>query len=304
MTERSDVVRTPDANFDGLPGYPWSPNYVSDLPGYEGLRMHYLQEGPADARHVYLCLHGQPTWSYLYRKMIPVFLESGGAVVAPDLFGFGRSDKPTDDASYTFDFHRGALLALIERLGLERITLVCQDWGGILGLTLPMEHPERFERLIVMNTAIVTGVVDPGPAFRAWQTFVATHPDLDVAGIMRRATPGITEEEAAAYGAPYPDVASKAGARVFPALVPVTPEMPGAEIGRQAVGWWQSSWKGRAFMAVGMKDKLLGELPMRMLHSLIPGCAEPMMLEDVDHFVQEQHGEAVARAALAYFESV
>src|SRR5438477_11631810 len=130
------ALRTPDERFAHLPGHPFEPHYAEDLPGYEGLRMHYVDEGPRDARHTFLCLHGQPTWSYLYRRMIPVFTEAGHRVVAPDFFGFGRSDKPTDEPVYTFTFHRESLLRLAERLGLEGVTLVCQDWGGLLGLTL------------------------------------------------------------------------------------------------------------------------------------------------------------------------
>ena len=152
-----DFLRTDDGRFVGLPDYPFAPNYVEDLSGFNGLRVHYLDERPSDATHTFLCLHGQPTWSYLYRKMIPVFAAAGNRVIAPDMLGFGRSDKPTDDSVYTFSFHRNLLIALIERLDLQRITLVCQDWGGILGLTIPPEMPERFTRLLVMNTTIPIG---------------------------------------------------------------------------------------------------------------------------------------------------
>ena len=142
------ALRTPEDRFANLPGYPFAPHYHD---GANSLRMHYLDEGPREAP-VALCLHGQPTWSYLYRKMIPAFLAAGLRVVAPDFFGFGRSDKPEEDATYTFEFHRNSLIALIEALDLKRITLVCQDWGGLIGLTLPMDMANRFERLIVMNT--------------------------------------------------------------------------------------------------------------------------------------------------------
>ena len=143
-TLRTHALRTPDDRFANVPDYPFEPHYLDDLPGYEGLRGHYLDEGDPDANEVFLCLHGEPSWSYLYRKMIPVFVEAGARVIAPDLLGFGRSDKPTDEAVYTFDFHRNYLMRLIERLDLQRVTLVCQDWGGVLGLTIPQDMPERF----------------------------------------------------------------------------------------------------------------------------------------------------------------
>ena len=143
-----EARRTPDDRFADLPGYDFAPHYVDDLTGYEGLRVHYVDEGPQDAGRTFLCLHGQPTWSYLYRRMIPVFLETGARVVAPDWLGFGRSDKPVDDGVYTFHFHRNMMVALIEGLELHNVTLVCQDWGGLLGLTIPPAMPERFERLI------------------------------------------------------------------------------------------------------------------------------------------------------------
>ena len=149
------ALRTPDARFDGLPGYPFAPNYRDNLVGYPGLRMHYLDQGASNAR-VALCLHGQPTWSYLYRKMIPGLVAAGYRVIAPDMFGFGRSDKPVEDVVYTFDFHRESLIAFIRALDLGRMTLVCQDWGGLLGLTIPMEMADRFEALLIMNTALAT----------------------------------------------------------------------------------------------------------------------------------------------------
>jgi len=295
-----EALRTPDAYFAALPDYPWSPRYVDDLPGYEGLRAHYLDEGPAGADRVFLCLHGEPTWSYLYRKMIPPFLASGARVVAPDFFGFGRSDKPVDDAAYTFDFHREHILRLVERLELNHITLVCQDWGGLIGLTLPLDLPGRITRLIVMNTALGTGAA-PGPGFLAWQAYAASQPDLAVGKLLARSTPGLTAAEAAAYDAPFPDVTYKAGVRSFPAIVPTSPEMPGAALSRRAARFWSSEWSGPAFMAVGAQDPVLGPPVMEALRRVIRGCPPPMMIPDAGHFVQEA-GDRVAAAALAAFE--
>ncbi|MEM6900173.1 MAG: haloalkane dehalogenase [Pseudomonadota bacterium] len=297
-----EAVRTPDERFEGLPGYNFSPNYVDDLPGYEDLRVHYLDEGPADAAHTFLCLHGQPSWSYLYRKMLPIFTASGGRVIAPDWLGFGKSDKPVDDAVYTFHFHRNMMLAFIERLDLANITLVCQDWGGLIGLTLPQEMPDRFKRLIVMNTAIAVGQ-SPGPGFDAWKAFAASQPDMDVAALMQRGTPILGDDEAAAYGAPFPDVTYKAGVRRFPEMVMVSPDMEGVEASKRATEFWSSEWTGESFMAIGMADPVLGGPVMDALHNTIKRCPEPMRIEDAGHFVQEW-GIPVAEAALKHFDDL
>jgi haloalkane dehalogenase len=291
-------VRTDDARFESLPDWPYEPRYVADIIGYEGLRMHYVDEGPRDAP-VYLCLHGEPTWSYLYRKMVPVFLESGGRVVAPDFFGFGRSDKPVDDAVYSFDFHRESLLQFIEHHDLREITLVVQDWGGLLGLTVPVDMPERITGLLVMNTAIGTGT-EPTEGFIAWRDYVANNPDFDVGHLMRRSCPHLSEAEIAAYEAPFPGPEFKAGVRTFPDLVPTSPGADGVEVSRRAVKWWAASFDGRSFMAIGETDPVLASV-MPRLHEVIRGCPPPMVLPDAGHFVQEW-GEEVARAALAQWE--
>ena len=291
-----EAVRTPDDRFEDLPGYNFAPNYVEDLPGYDGLRVHYLDEGPSDADRVFLCLHGQPTWSYLYRKMIPVFVESGARVVAPDWLGFGRSDKPVDDEVYTFDFHRNLLLAFVDKLDLRNVTLVCQDWGGILSLCSGPDLANRLARLLVMNTAIPTGL-SPGEGFDAWKAYNRTQPDMDVAGLMQRSTPILSDAEAAAYGAPFVDQTYKAGVRRFPELVMVEPDMQGVETAKRAAEWWSNEWSGPTFMAVGMQDPVLGPAAMSILQKTINNCPDPMPIEDGGHFVQEW-GEPIARAAL------
>lgn len=291
--------RTPDDRFSNLPDYAFAAHYADDLPGYEGLRVHYLDEGSQDAPRTFLCLHGQPTWSYLYRKMIPVLVASGARVVAPDWLGFGKSDKPVDDAVYTFDFHRNMGLALIERLDLKNITLVCQDWGGLLGLTMPMDMADRFSRLIIMNTALAMGT-SPGPGFNAWKAFAASQPDMDVAALMKRSTPTLTDAEAAAYGAPFPDVTYKAGVRRFPELVMVSPDMEGVETSKRAAKFWAEDWTGESFMAIGMQDPVLGPPVMAAMRKLIRNCPEPMEIAEAGHFVQEW-GRPVAEAALRHF---
>jgi haloalkane dehalogenase/tRNA(adenine34) deaminase len=292
-----DALRTPDERFAGLPGFPFAPHYVHALPD---LRMHYLDEGARAAAHTFLCLHGQPTWSYLYRRMIPAFVAAGGRVVAPDLYGFGRSDKPADEGWYTFTRHRDALGAFIERLDLASITLVCQDWGGILGLTLPMDMPQRFARLLVMNTALGTGDAPLGEGFLAWRTWSSKNPDMDVAKLLQRACPHLADAEAAAYAAPYPDASFKAGVRRFPNLVPDRPDADGAALSRRARDWLQKEWRGPTFMAIGATDPVLGPPVMRALARVIRGCPEPYVHPQAGHFVQEWGEEVAARALRAF----
>lgn len=292
-----DILRTPEERFAQLPGFPFTPRYVADLPGFEALRLHYIDEGPPDAE-VFLCLHGEPTWAYLYRRMIPVFVQAGFRTLAPDLFGFGRSDKPAEDGAYGFDFHRETLKRVIERLDLRRITLVCQDWGGLLGLTLPLEMPQRFQRLLVMNTTLGTGDAPLPEGFLAWRKWAAEHPDMEVGKLLGRACPQLDESERAAYDAPFPDARYKAGVRRFPQLVPDRPAAPGAAISRAARDWLSRQWNGESFMAIGMKDPVLGPAVMRALNATIRGCPAPMELADAGHFVPEW-GERIAATALA-----
>ena len=254
---------------------------------------------PAGEMQTYLCLHGEPTWAYLYRKMIPVFVGAGHRTVAPDFFGFGRSDKPVADATYTFSFHRNTLLNFIERLDLQKITLVVQDWGGLLGLTLPMEMPQRFKRLLVMNTTLAVGA-SPGAGFDGWKAYVQANPDLNVSALMKRGAPELSDAEAAAYGAPFPDARYKAGVRRFPELVMVAPDMEGVDVSRRAAAWWSDAWRGQSFMAIGMKDPVLGAPVMAALRRQIRGCPAPLEIADGGHFVQEW-GDEIAQAAIKAF---
>jgi haloalkane dehalogenase len=317
-------LRTPDERFENLPGFSdiglydhqqlFKPHYIDTLPKLDGLRAHYLDTGnPKDqsgspatsssSEHdvTFLCLHGNPSWSYLYRKMIPA-LAKQGRVIAPDLLGFGRSDKPLRESWHSFEIHRNMLLAFIHALDLKNITLVVQDWGGIFGLTLPMAMPERFKRLIVMNTALSTGA-SPSEGFKQWREFNNTQPDLNIGKMFKRGKPDMSEAECAAYNAPYPDATYKAAIRAFPNLVPDHPEAPGAAISRDAAKWWANQWRGYSFMAVGIQDPVLGVVPMQALRKIIRGCPEPLLIEEGGHFVQEW-GEPIAQASLNYFASM
>jgi len=289
-----DALRTPDERFAGLPGYPWAPHYLD----YKGLRVHYLDEGPRDAAVTALCLHGNPSWSYLYRHMIPVFTVAGLRVVAPDLIGFGRSDKPVEPAPHSFDFHRGMLLDFVERLDLKNVMLVVQDWGGIFGLTLPLAAAPRYTRLLVMNTGLPTGEVTEG--FRQWRAYSNSQPDLPVGKLIRRGKPSMSDAEAAAYDAPFPDASYKAALRAFPNLVPDGHDAPGAATGREALGFWRERWAGQSFMAIGMQDPVLGPPAMQSLRKVIRNCPPPMEVADGGHFVQEWGGP-IADAALRHF---
>lgn len=296
------ALRTPDHRFVGLPGFPYPPSYVDDLPGYEGLRAHYLDLGPRIARRTFLCLHGEPTWSYLYRKMIPVFLDAGARVVAPDFFGFGRSDKPEETKAYSFSFHRDFLLRFVERLDLRNICLVVQDWGGTLGLTLPVDpgFRTRLSRLLVMNTVLPVG--SPlGAHYDEWRALVRDTPDLPIGQWMRQAVPELTDGEMAAYEAPFPDVRFQAGAKVFPDLAMVEPEMEGVPEAQAAAQFWAQEWSGQSFMAIGAKDP--DGATMDALRTGIRGCPDPMTLSGAGHFVPE-NGAEVARAALRAFGDI
>ena len=333
---RDDALRTPDAQFDNLPGYPWQPHYVSDLPSLAGLRMHYLDEvggrqdqsqsqsqnqgqgggqrtwiGAGGAKEAaasaavatqttYLCLHGNPAWSYLYRKMIPVFLASGARVIAPDMIGFGKSDKPKKDAAHSFTWHRQTLLELVERLDLRNVVLVVQDWGGLLGLTLPFAAPERYTGLLVMNTTLATGEVPLSAGFVAWREMCAKNPAFDIARLFARGNPHMSPQECAAYMAPFPDAGHRAATRVFPAMVPEFADSEGAAVSRQARTFWATQWAGKTLMAIGTQDPVLGSPVMRQLQGMIRNCPEPLLLDQAGHFVQE-HGASIAQAAVALF---
>jgi pimeloyl-ACP methyl ester carboxylesterase len=295
-----EFLRTPDERFENLPNFPYEPHYINDLQGYNNLRIHYIDEGPKDSNVVFLCLHGQPTWAYLYRKMIPVFSNAGYRVIAPDYFGFGRSDKPIEEEDYTFDFHRNFLIEFIHCLDLQNITLVCQDWGGLLGLTLPMDMPERFSRLLIMNTALGVGDIPLSKGFLLWREWNNNHPDLEPGRLIARQCPHLTEDEKAAYNAPFPDIKHKAGVRRFPNIVPDKPDAPGAETSRRARDWFRNEWSGESYMVVGMQDPVLGPSVMRVLRSYIKGCPKPFRIKEAGHFVQEW-GDKIAKKALEHF---
>lgn len=290
-----DYLRTPDDRFDGLDGYDFAPNYV-EVDDTEGahLRVHYLDEGPSDADPV-LCMHGEPTWSYLYRKMIPVLTGAGHRVIAPDQIGFGRSDKPTERSDYTYARHVKWMGDTVRQLDLTGITLVCQDWGGLVGLRLWAEMPERFARIVVANTALPTGDQPMGPAFAAWREFSQTVEDFNAGRIVfGGTTKKISEAEIAAYNAPYPDDSYKAGARQFPMLVPDTPQNPETEANRAAWGVLRTL-DTPLLTAFGADDKIMAGVD-GIFQKLVPGAEGQAhtILPEAGHFLQEDVGPELA----------
>ena len=290
-------LRTPDSRLANLPGYPWAPQYLSALPSLGGLRLHLIDEGPRDAPRTWLCLHGNPTWSYLYRRMIPAFLAAGDRVVAPDMPGFGRSDKPLDDAQHRFGWHRTLLLELVEHLELDRINLVVQDWGGLLGLTLPMAAPQRYRGLLVMNTFLATAREPLPEGFTQWRAMCRAKPDFAIGRLLARGNPHLSEAECAAYDAPFPDERYRAATRAFPELVASHPDDDGVAVSREAQAFWAQRWHGRAMMAVGEQDPVFTPAHMEHLRKGIAGCPPALCIAEGGHFVQE-HGEQIAAEAL------
>lgn len=297
MSHSIPFVRTLDEAFADLPGYPWGARYLSGLPVLGGMRLHYLDEGPRDAPSTWLCLHGNPAWSYLYRHMIPVFLAAGHRVIAPDMPGFGKSDKPLHEAQHSFSWHRHVLLDLVEHLDLRNINLVVQDWGGLLGLTLPMEAAPRYCGLLVMNTVLATGDTPLPEGFVQWRAMCRSKPEFSIGRLFARGNPQMSDAECAAYDAPFRDADYRAATRAFPEMVPANANADGAAISHHALSFWSSVWQGRSMMAVGVQDPVFNPQVMEQLRRSIRGCPSPMLIADGGHFVQE-HGAVIAAEAV------
>ena len=291
-----NALRTPDDRFVNLPGYPFEPHYID----VDGLRTHYVDEGPRDAQPV-LMLHGEPSWSYLYRKMIPVLTAAGLRAVAPDLIGFGRSDKPASQDDYSYASHVAWVTSFVEQADLRNITLVCQDWGGLIGLRIAAEHPERFARIVAANTFLPTGDDPPGAAFLRWQEFSQKAPQLPIGNIINGATTTeLSPEIIAAYDAPFPDESYKAGARKFPLLVPTRPDDPASAANRKA---WEvlGAWTKPFLCAFSDGDPVTrgGD---RAFQSRVPGTkGQPhTTIAGGGHFLQEDKGEELARVVVDF----
>jgi haloalkane dehalogenase len=291
-----DVLRTPDECFAGLPGFPYEPRYADVSDGDGGtLRMAWVEDGPADAAPV-LLLHGEPSWSFLYRRMIPVLLDAGFRVVAPDLVGFGRSDKPASIDDHSYARHVEWMRSLVaDVLDLRGITLVCQDWGGLIGLRLAAEHPERFARLVVANTGLPTGDQPMPEIWHQFRTVIQSMPEIEVGRFVQAGCArGLSDEFRAAYDAPFPDESFKAGPRAMPGLVPTSPDDPASEANRAAWATLTSS-PTPVLIAFSDKDPITGGM-RPILESVLPGAqgrAHPV-IADAGHFLQEDAGEELA----------
>ena len=286
------VFRTPDARFDGLPGYEFEPHYAE----VDGLRLHYVDEGEGAP---IVCFHGEPTWAYLYRKLVPALVDGGHRVICPDYAGFGRSDKPTEQGWYSYNRHVELISRLLAGLDLTDATVIVQDWGGPIGLRWAVENEERVGRLVILNAGLFTGRVSKG--FLAWQDFARRNPDLPVGFVVGGATAtDVPDEVVTAYEAPFPTPESKAGAAVFPLLVPTSEEDPGARE-MAAVSDALSRWDKPVLVAFSDSDPVF-PFPKagQVFVDLIPGAGAQVKIEGAAHFLQEDRGEQIAEHVLAF----
>jgi haloalkane dehalogenase len=298
------TLRTPDERFAGLPGYAFSPRYV-DVPSRDSgsLRVHYVDEGASDAPAV-LLLHGEPSWSYLYRRMIPVLVDAGLRAIAVDLVGFGRSDKPARRADYTYQRHVDWTRAAVEEIGARDVTFVGQDWGGLIGLRIVAEDPDRFARVVAANTFLPTGDRDPGPAFLAWQKYSQETPNFHVGGIVNGGcATTLAPDVIAAYDAPFPDDTYKEGARQFPMLVPTSPDDPASEPNRAA---WKvlEQWDKPFLTAFSDSDPVTAGAE-KVFQSVVPGARgrEHPTIMGAAHFLQEDKGEELAAVVVDFIRA-
>ncbi|NNC78309.1 MAG: haloalkane dehalogenase [Woeseiaceae bacterium] len=284
------ALRTPDSRFESLPGYTFAPHYVE----IDGLRMHYVDEGPRDAEPV-LLLHGEPSWSYLYRHMIPPLVASGHRVVAPDLIGFGKSDKPARKSEYSFAGHVAWMKQFLEAIALEHINLFCQDWGSLIGLRVAAENEGRFARIVLANGGLPTGDQEMPKAFKIWRAFALYSPLFPIGRIIQSGTVAeLPADVIAAYDAPFPSSKYKAGARAFPALVPSKPDDPAAPANREA---WKTfgRWEKPFLTAFSNRDPITrgGDKPWQ---THVPGAREQqhVIMRNAGHFLQEEKGPELA----------
>ena len=296
-----NVLRTPEDRFENLPDFPFAANYLEIDGGEHGpLRMHYVDEGPKEGP-VVLLLHGEPTWSYLYRKMIPPIAAAGFRVIAPDFIGFGKSDKIDDRNAYSYLGHVNWMKQFLAALDLKDITYFGQDWGGLIGLRLVAEEPELFSRVMIGNTALPTGDQDLGEAFKQWREYSQTTPEFNIGGIVSRGTTrGMSEAVAAAYDAPFPDESYKAGARAFPMLVPASPQDPAAEAQRAA---WESLRRFEKPFLTCFSDKdMIMRGGEKIFQKLVPGTngQNHFITENASHFLQEDAGPLLAEKLIAF----
>ena len=293
------ILRTPNERFKDLPDYPFEPNYVD----FGEARMHFVDEGNSDAKETVLMLHGEPSWSFLYRKMIPIVAKAGHRVIAPDLIGFGKSDKFSEAEKYTYQMHVDSIKHLIEKLDLQNITLVCQDWGGLIGLRIVGEMPERFGRVVAANTFLPTGDEKVPKAFKMWLNMSQSMPIFPVGRVIKMGCKTeLPKEVVKAYEAPFPKRKFKVAAKVFPALVPITPDNPASEANRKA--WAELRKFEKPFLTAFSDGDPITKGADRVLRKLIPGTkGQPhTTIKGGGHFLQEDNGEELAQVVVDFME--
>ncbi len=294
------VLRTPEDRFSALPDYNFQPHHIEVQSDAGPLRMHYVDEGPRDGP-VVIMLHGEPTWSYLYRKMIPPLANAGFRALAPDFIGFGKSDKLTDRAAYSYLAHVTWMKEWLDQLALTDITFFGQDWGGLIGLRLVAENPDRFARVMIGNTALPTGHHDLGEAFKQWRQFSQSSPEFNIGGIVSRGTVrGLSDAEVAAYDAPFPDESHKAGARAFPMLVPASPDDPAAHA--QLAAWESLSRFEKPFLTCFSDKDMIMRGGEAIFQKKVPGASgqSHFITENAAHFLQEDAGEFLAEKLIDF----
>lgn len=294
------ILRTPEERFENLPDYPFAANYTN----FGEARIHYVDEGKKDGKETVLMLHGEPSWSFLYRKMIPIVANTGHRVIAPDLIGFGKSDKFAEAEKYTYAMHVESIKTLIENLDLKNITLVCQDWGGLIGLRIAAEMSERFSRIVAANTFLPTGDEKIPKAFKLWLAMSQTTPFFPVGKFVGMGSKTkLSKEVIAAYDAPFPDKTYKVAARVFPTLVPITPDNPASEANRKA---WEilRKWEKPFLTAFSDGDPITRGAD-EILQKEIPGAkGQPhTTIKNAGHFLQEDKGEQLAETVVNFIKS-
>ena len=291
-----NILRTPDSRFENLPGYEFEPNYID----VDGLRMHYVDEGPQDGAIV-LLLHGEPSWSYLYRDMIPLLRDAGFRVIAPDLIGFGKSDKPASKSDYTYAGHVAWMQQFVETLDLKDITLFCQDWGSMIGLRVAAEDEQRFARIALGNGGLPTGDQKLPTAFKIWQNFARFSPWFPIGKLIQKGTVAeLSDAEVAAYDAPFPAAKYKAGARAFPLLVPSTPDDPATVANRAA---WKifKDWR-KPFLTTFSNRDPITRGGQKVWQEIVPGARklEHVKIRNAGHFLQEDKGPELAEILIAF----
>ncbi|MFX1376735.1 MAG: haloalkane dehalogenase [Promethearchaeota archaeon] len=292
------LLRTPDERFENLPEFPFEPNYLE----VDKIRIHYVDEGPKKAE-VILLLHGEPSWSFLYRRMIPILVKAGFRTIAPDLVGFGRSDKPTEQEDHTYARHVNWMAKLVKMLNLKTITLFCQDWGSLIGLRVAIENQDRFRRIVLSNGGLPTGEQKMNEAFLNWRKFSRESPVFNVGRLIQEATTTeLTKEIIQAYDAPFPDDAFKAGVRIMPSLVPISTDDPEHKANKNAIDKFRK-WKNPFLTAFSDSDPITSG-GQRFWQKHIPGAIDQkhIIIQNAGHFVQEDKGPELAEIIIEFIK--